>query len=139
MISSGGRSKLELRRSWIILHLQLELKRDLRCRLAVPFVYVPRYYISWHWDPDALARWYTLMSYLVSFLRVAPPQQKLLLKDRTGAGNSGGKARSRLKEWIMWCIDYYRAEPQQVKLLWKSKWLGFYFRIILKDNCCISI
>jgi len=43
------------------LHLQLELLHDHRCRLAVPFVYVPRFYISWHWDPDALARWYTLM------------------------------------------------------------------------------
>ena len=42
-------------------YLQLELKRDLRCRLAVPFVYVPRYYISWDWHPDTLARWSTLI------------------------------------------------------------------------------
>ena len=66
----------------------------------MPFVYVPRFHISWHWDPDALARWSTMMSYLVSFLRVAPPQQKLMLDHRTGAGNSDGKARSRLSEWI---------------------------------------
>lgn len=42
-------------------HLQLELKLDLRCRLAVPFVYVSRFHISWYWDPDALARWYTVI------------------------------------------------------------------------------
>ena len=42
-------------------HLQLELKRDLRCRLAVPFVYVSRFHISGHWDPDALARWHTVI------------------------------------------------------------------------------
>ena len=54
-------------------HLQLELKRDLRCRLAVPFVYVSRFHISGHWDPDALARWHTMMSYLVSFLELHPP------------------------------------------------------------------
>ena len=42
-------------------HLQLELKRDLRCRLPVPSVYVPNIYIGWHWDPDALARWYTVI------------------------------------------------------------------------------
>lgn len=67
-------------------HLQLELPHDLRCRLAVPFVYVSRFHISWHWDPDALARWYTMMSYLVSFLELHPPAQKLLLEYRTGAG-----------------------------------------------------
>ena len=60
-------------------HLQLELKRDLRCRLAVPSVYVPQFYISWYWDPDALARWHTMMSYLVSFLELHPPSQKLML------------------------------------------------------------
>ncbi len=45
-------------------HLQLELPHDLRCRLAVPSVYVSRFHISWHWDPDALARWNLVMSYL---------------------------------------------------------------------------
>jgi hypothetical protein len=62
---------------------QLELKRDLRCRLAVPFVYVPRFHISGHWDPDALARWHTMMSYLVSFLKLDVPAQKVLLEYRT--------------------------------------------------------
>ena len=52
-------------------HLQLERPHDLRCRLAVPSVYVSRYYISWDWSPDALARWYTLMCYLVSFSKVS--------------------------------------------------------------------
>ena len=42
-------------------YLQLELKRDLRCRLAVPSVYVSWFYISGHWDPDALARWNTVI------------------------------------------------------------------------------
>ncbi len=60
-------------------HLQLELKLDLRCRLPVPSVYVPNIYIGWHWDPDALARWHTMMSYLVSFLELHPPAQKVLL------------------------------------------------------------
>ena len=42
-------------------HLQLELPHDLRCRLAVPSVYVPNIHISWHRDPDALARWDTVI------------------------------------------------------------------------------
>ena len=46
------------------MHLQLERPHEFRCRLAVPFVYVPRYHISWHRDPDALARWNFVMSYL---------------------------------------------------------------------------
>ena len=79
------------------LHLQLELLHDHRCRLAVPFVYVPRFYISWHWDPDALARWYTLMPTCRLVSRTGPVQRKLLLECRTGAGSSDGKARSRLK------------------------------------------
>ena len=70
---------------------------DHRCRLAVPSLHVSRTNLSWHWDPDALARWSTMMCYLVSFLRVSPMQQKLLLDRRTHDGNSGGKARSRLK------------------------------------------
>jgi hypothetical protein len=62
------------------------LKSDLRCRLAVPSLHVPRSHLSGHWDPDALARWHTMMSYLVSFLELHPPAQKLLLDHRTGAG-----------------------------------------------------
>jgi len=62
------------------------LKRDLRCRLAVSSLHVPRSHLSGHWDPDALARWHTMMSYLVSFLELHPPAQKLLLDHRTGAG-----------------------------------------------------
>jgi len=39
----------------------------------VPFVYVSWYHISWHWDPDALARWYSLMHHMSSRLeRWAP-------------------------------------------------------------------
>ena len=78
-------------------HLQLELKRDLRCRLSVPSVYVPNIYIGWHWDPDALARWSTVIFHLGLVYKGEPPAQKLLLDHRTGAGNSDGKARSRLK------------------------------------------
>lgn len=43
-------------------HLQLELTDEFRCRLAVPFIYVPNIHIGWDWDPDALARWSTLIS-----------------------------------------------------------------------------
>ena len=59
---------------------------DHRCRLAVPSLHVPRTHLSWHWDPDALARWYTLMptSRLVS--RTGPVQRNLLMEYRTGAG-----------------------------------------------------
>ena len=78
-------------------YLQLELKRDLRCRLAVPSVYVSWFYISGHWDPDALARWNTVIPTCRLVSRGELPAQKLLLDHRTGAGNSGGKARSRLK------------------------------------------
>jgi hypothetical protein len=78
-------------------HLQLELKRDLRCRLAVPFVYVSRFHISGHWDPDALARWHTMMSYLVSFLELHPPAAEAFAGVQDGAGKCFRKARSRLK------------------------------------------
>ena len=77
-------------------HLQLELKLDLRFRLPVPSVYVPQFYISWHWDPDALARWHTMMSYLVSFLELHPPAQRYCWS--TGLRwEADGKARSRFK------------------------------------------
>ena len=62
------------------------LKRDFRCRLAVPSLHVPRSHLSGHWDPDALARWYSMMSYLASFLELHLPAQKVLLEYRTGAG-----------------------------------------------------
>ena len=78
-------------------HLQLELPHDLRCRLAVPSVYVPNIHISWHRDPDALARWSTVIFHLGLVYKGEPPAQKLLLDHRTGAGNFDGKARSRLK------------------------------------------
>jgi len=78
-------------------HLQLELPHDLRCRLAVPSVYVPNIHISWHRDPDALARWNTVIPTCRLVSRGELPAQKLLLDHRTGAGNSDGKARSRLK------------------------------------------
>ena len=64
-------------------HLQLELKRDLRCRLPVPSVYVPNIYIGWHWDPDALARWNLVMSYLGLVLKAGRPCAELLLEYRT--------------------------------------------------------
>ena len=67
--------------------LQQKLQEsDHRCRLAVPSLHVPRTHLSWHWDPDALARWYTLMptSRLVS--RTGPVQRNLLMEYRTGVG-----------------------------------------------------
>jgi len=38
----------------------------------VSSVYVPNIYIGWHWDPDALARWNLVMSYLGLVSKVAP-------------------------------------------------------------------
>ena len=70
---------------------------DPRCRLAMPSLHVPRAHLSWHWDPDALARWYTLMPTCRLVSRAASRQRELLLECRTGAGSSDGKARSRLK------------------------------------------
>jgi len=41
---------------------QLELQEsDHRCRLAVPSLHVPGAHLSRHWDPDALARWDTVI------------------------------------------------------------------------------
>ena len=105
-------------------YLQLELPHDVRCRLAVPFIYVSRFHISGHWDPDALARWYTMIPTCRLVHKGEPPAQKLLLDHRTGAGNSGGKARSRLKEWITSVLDYYGVHPPAQKLL-LVKNLGF--------------
>jgi len=70
------------------LHLQLELPHDLRCRLPVPFVYVPKFYISWHWDPDALACWYSLMHHM----------------------------SSRLESWTLLSRDYYGVQDWRWKL-----------------------
>ena len=67
-------------------YLQLELPHDLRCRLAVPSVYVSRFHISWHWDPDALARWNTVIPTCRLVYRAGPMQQLLLMECRTGAG-----------------------------------------------------
>ena len=69
-------------------YLQLELLDDLRCRLAVPSLHVPRTHLSGHWDPDALARWYTLMPTCRLVSRTGSRQRELLLENRTGAGNS---------------------------------------------------
>jgi hypothetical protein len=70
---------------------------DHRCRLAVPSLHVSRTNLSWHWDPDALARWYTLITTCRLVSRTGPMQRNLLMEYRTGAGSSDGKARSRLK------------------------------------------
>ena len=45
---------------------QQELQSDPRCRLAMSSLHVPRSNVSWHWDPDALARWSTLMHHMSS-------------------------------------------------------------------------
>ena len=60
-----------------MLHLQLELPHEFRSRLAVPFIYVPKYYISWDWSPDPLARWSSLI-----------PSSSRSLKWIVPAGNS---------------------------------------------------
>ena len=69
-------------------HLQLELPHDISCRLAVPFVYVSRFHISGHWDPDALARWYTLMYYLVSFSKVSSLRRSFCWSTGLALGNA---------------------------------------------------
>jgi len=81
-------------------HLQLELPHDLRCRLALSSVYVSWFYISGHWDPDALARWSAVMFTCRLVSRVACTCAEATAGYRTCAGNSDGKARSRLSEWI---------------------------------------
>ena len=105
MISSGGRSKLELRRSWISLHLQLERPHEFDPRLAVPFVYVSRFYISGHWDPDALARWNTMIPTCRLVHKGEPPAQSNFCWVKDCAGSTGGKARSRLSEWIDFALN----------------------------------
>ncbi len=72
-------------------YLQLELKRDLRCRLLVPSVYVPNIYISWHWDPDALARWNLVIPTCHLVSRAGRPCAEITMEYRTGAGNYCGK------------------------------------------------
>ena len=71
-------------------YLQLELKLDLRCRLPVPSVYVPNIYISWHWDPDALARWSTVMSHLGLVSRAGRPCAEANAGVQDCAGNCCG-------------------------------------------------
>ena len=78
-------------------HLQLELPHDLRCRLAVPSVYVPNIHISWHRDPDALARWNTVIPTCRLVSRAGPMQRNFCWSAGLALGSCGGKARSRLK------------------------------------------
>jgi len=59
---------------------------DHRCRLAVPSLHVPRAHLSWHWDPDALARWYTLIPTCRLVSKAEPMQRNLLMEYRTGVG-----------------------------------------------------
>ncbi len=61
---------------------------DHRCRLAVPSLHVPRAHLSWHWDPDALARWYTLMPTCRLVSKAGRPCAEATAGYRTGAGNS---------------------------------------------------
>ena len=67
---------------------QQELQSDPRCRLAMSSLHVPRSNVSWHWDPDALARWYTLMPTCRLVSKAGSRQRELLMENRTGAGNS---------------------------------------------------
>ena len=78
-------------------YLQLALPHEFRGRLPVPFVYVSWFHISWHWDPDALARWSIVMSTSRLVSRVAHPFAEATAGVKDCAGNSDGKARSRLK------------------------------------------
>jgi len=61
-------------------------KNDTGCRLVVPSLHVPRAHLSGHWDPDALARWYTLMPTCRLVSRAGSRQHQLLMECRTGAG-----------------------------------------------------
>ena len=73
------------------------LKRDLRCRLAVPSLHVPRSHLSGHWDPDALARWYTLIPTCRLVYRAAPPYAEGTAGVQDWRWEADGKARSRFK------------------------------------------
>ena len=87
---------------------------DHRCRLAVPSLHVPRFYISWHWDPDALARWYTLMPTCRLVSKAARP-----CVEGTAGYRTALEARSRLKEWITSVLDYYGVwHPRRINC-WK--------------------
>ena len=70
---------------------------DHRCRLAVPSLHVSRTNLSWHWDPDALARWYTLIITCRLVSRAGPMQRNFCWSAGLALGSCGGKARSRLK------------------------------------------
>lgn len=78
------------------LHLQLEILYDLCLVVHYPTRVGTFSYLSCHWDPDALARWNTLMSYLVSFLELDVPAQRLLWS-KDWSWEADGKARPRLK------------------------------------------
>ena len=83
-------------------YLQLELPHDVRCRLAMPSVYVSRFHISWHWDPDALARWYTMIPTCRLVHKGEPPAQKLLLVTGLALGNCCGMKNGKVAslEWF---------------------------------------
>ena len=89
------------------MHLQLELPHDFTCRLAVPSVYVPRFHISWHWDPDALARGHTMIPTCRLVSEGGPCSTTYCWRTGLALGTACGKARSRLKEWITYVLDYY--------------------------------
>jgi hypothetical protein len=67
-------------------YLQLERPHEFSPRLAVPFVYVPNIHISGHWDPDALARWNTMIPIPRLVSRVACTCAEITDGVRTGAG-----------------------------------------------------
>ena len=73
------------------------LKRDLRCRLAVPSLHVPRSHLSGHWDPDALARWNTVIPTCRLVSRAAPPCAEAFAGSQDWRWEADGKARSRFK------------------------------------------
>jgi|5_EtaG_2_1085323.scaffolds.fasta_scaffold240525_2 hypothetical protein len=70
---------------------------DHRCRLAVPSLHVPRAHLSGHWDPDALARWHTVIPTCRLVSRAAPPAAGITSGVQDWRWEADGKARSRLK------------------------------------------
>ena len=69
---------------------------DHRCRLAVPSLYVPRAHISWHWDPDALARWYTLIPACRLVPNAGRPCAEITMEFGTRAGEWNFRKKSFL-------------------------------------------
>ena len=58
---------------------------DYRCCLAVPSLLVPRINLSWHWDPDALARRHTVIPTCRLVSKAGPRQRELLMDLTAGA------------------------------------------------------